>query len=264
MRITSPQNPRIKAARALHRGQERRRQERVLIEGARFISEAIGAGAHIETCFYREGDLPDLDRQVVSCLTEKNVELIAVTAPVLNSLAETATPQALVALAASPPEAGPGLLSQRDMIMIADGICDPGNLGSMLRTAAAAGAGMILMTGTVDRTSPKVVRGSAGACYAVPTWTNAAFSQVWSSLQASGFQTVVCDMSGQRAYYQASLRGPVAVVIGNEGHGVSSAWQGNGAECVHIPMPGRAESLNAAVAAAVVLFEAVRQRRGGC
>jgi TrmH family RNA methyltransferase len=258
--ITSIHNERVKKARSLREGRERKKRGLLLIEGSRFILEAVDAGAQCSECFYSEEAHSAEDRRLLTYLEQIGVELVPVSHQVLSTLADTLTPQGVVAVAQTPNQAGPDVLTSVDLVLIADEIRDPGNLGAILRTVAAVGAGLILMAGSVDLTNPKVIRSSAGACYAVPIWWAATQVEVTTALKQRDYRTYVLDMHGSGSIYQVDLQGRVALVVGNEAHGPSPVWEHQGAQCIHIPMPGRVESLNAGVASAVVLYEALRQR----
>jgi len=259
--IASVHNTQIKAARLLHQARERKTQGKLLIEGYRHISEALAAGAAVRQCFYLEpAEEGTAAKDILAKLAEVGVELIPVSDRVLAALADTATPQGMVAVAQLPEAAGPAVLCRRQLLLVADEVRDPGNLGTMLRTAAAVGAGVVLTAGCADYTQPKVVRSSAGAIYSVPIWAGANVLAIAEQLRQAGFRIYVCDAAGDTSHFQADFSGKTAVVIGNEGHGPAPCWHGAGARIIYIPMPGRAESLNAAISAAVVLYEAVRQR----
>ncbi|MGI6081853.1 MAG: TrmH family RNA methyltransferase [Limnochordia bacterium] len=260
MSISSPSNSRIKRARALYGRKHRQVRGELLLEGGRSISEALGAGAHIVSCFYTDAALGRW-QSLLQELERDGTELISVTERVMETLGDTVTPQGLVAVAAAPAEAGPSVFAEERLVLVADRIGDPGNLGTMLRTAAAIGAAMVLTAGCVDFTGPKVVRSSAGAIYSIPVWSNARHAEVVAEARAEGYRLAVCDASGAVAHYEVDLTGAVAVVVGNEAHGPAPDWQAADHVFAHIPMPGRAESLNAAVAAAIVLYESLRQRR---
>ena len=260
MRISSPSNSRIKRARALHDRKYRQMSGELLIEGGRSVAEALGAGAHIVSCFYTDA-ASGRWQSLLQELERHGAQLICVTERVMETLGDTVTPQGLVAVAAAPAEAGPSVLAEERLVLVADRISDPGNLGTMLRTAAAIGAAVVLTAGCVDFTGPKVVRSSAGAIYSIPVWSNARHAEVIARARAEGYRLVVCDSSGPLAHYEVDLTGATAVVVGNEAHGPAPDWLAADPVFAHIPMPGRAESLNAAVAAAVVLYESLRQRR---
>lgn len=262
--ITSVHNPHIKQAKALHERRERKKRGLLIIEGSRFIAEAFAAGAQISVCYYVEEHTMPSDSSLLQELAVAGAQIVPVSAQVMAAMADTATPQGMMAVAALPRFFDHHMLDKGNLVLVADQVRDPGNLGAMLRTAAAVGVGMILLAGCTDPTSPKVIRGSAGACYAVPMWVGPTVEETLQHLQTAGYRAVVLDMDGAQSLFATDLRGRVALVVGNEGHGPNPAWTKAGAELVHIPMPGRIESLNAGVAAAVVLYEAWRQSHVGC
>lgn len=147
------------------------------------------------------------------------------------------------------------------LILIADGLQDPGNLGTMIRTADAAGAdGVFTTPGTVDLYNPKVLRASMGSLFHLPVLPVSSVARLLSEVTGVGLMVLAADAGAEENLYQFDLRGPVLFAVGNEGAGVSPLLLAHSRR-VAIPMPGRAESLNAAVAASILLFEAVRQRR---
>jgi TrmH family RNA methyltransferase len=230
--ITSIHNERVKRARSLREGRERKRRGLLLIEGSRFILEAVEAGARLSECFYSEAATAAEDRRLIALLEQLGVELVPVSHQVLITLADTQTPQGIIAVAYAPNQAGADVLTRGELVLVADEIRDPGNLGAILRTVAAVGAGLILMAGSVDLTNPKVIRSSAGACYAVPIWQAAKLAEVTGALKQHGYRTFVMDMNGAKSIYQVDLSGRIAFVIGNEAHGPSPAWEHQGAELI--------------------------------
>jgi TrmH family RNA methyltransferase len=259
MSISSIHNSKVKSARSLRDRRQRQMCGELLIEGGRFILEALTAGASIGSCFFTDA-ASGRWQSLLQELERSGAELIRVTERVMGTIGDTVTPQGLVAVATAPTDMREGVLEGGRLVLVADQIADPGNLGTMLRTAAAVGAAVILTTGCVDLTSPKVVRASAGAMYSAPLWISADYSEVIEAALARGYRTIVCDATGALPYHCVSLTGSVAVVVGNEAHGPARAWSSADPALVHIPMPGRAESLNAGVAAAIVLYESLRQR----
>lgn len=235
----------------------------LLIEGGRFVREAFEAGADIGSCFFTEAAAEHW-QSLLQELEGHGAELLRVTGKVMDTIGDTVTPQGLVAVARAPHSIREDVFEGARLVLVADRIADPGNLGTMLRTAAAVGAAVILTTGCVDITSPKVVRASAGAMYSTPLWMDADHLEVTQAALARGYRIVVCDAAGTLPYHATDLTGSVAVVVGNEAHGPAPAWgSAKNPVLVHIPMPGRAESLNASVAAAIVMYESLRQRGGG-
>ena len=173
---------------------------------------------------------------------------------VLERVATTDAPQPLLAVVRYR-SAGPEILAGAGFVVAAVGLADPGNLGTILRTAEAAGADAVVLTAdTVDATNPKVVRASAGALFLVPVVDHVELGE----LRAAGLRVLGTSAASGTAYFEADLTGRVALAVGNEAHGLPADAPVDG--WLTIPHAGRAESLNAAMAAAVVCFEAARQR----
>jgi len=259
--ITSPQNPKVKQARELRNTNRRRREKRMLVEGAKHIMQALTAEVCPRQCFYVPERLHEYDHKVLIEMESRGAELIATTARVLETLADTESPQPLIAVMEHPAEQGPATFREGGLVLIADQLKDPGNAGVLLRTAAAAGAAVVMTGGAVDITNPKVFRASAGLLFSVPLWTGAEVPEVTEAARRAGYRLLLCDSRGAKPYYVVDMKPATAIIIGSEAHGPSHLWSEAADEVVHIPMAGEAESLNASVAAAVVLYEALRQRR---
>jgi TrmH family RNA methyltransferase len=149
------------------------------------------------------------------------------------------------------------------LVLVLAGVGDPGNAGTLLRSAEAAGATAVWATaGTVDLYAPKTVRASAGALFHVPVRDGLDGPAALDGLRAAGVRVLGTAASGGTPVDQADLTGPVAFVLGNEAHGLDGVWAGAVDEWLTIPMVGRAESLNVAMAGTLLCFEAARQRRG--
>jgi TrmH family RNA methyltransferase len=250
--LTSLQNERVKLVQKLQSQRRAREKDgRFVVEGTRLVEEAALAGSPFDFVFYAN---PDYRAQtILDRLTKRQVEVIEVSAQVMRVCADTEHPQPLLAVLPFPrltPAAN-------TLLLICDRLSDPGNLGTLLRTAAAARVdSAILAPGTVDPYNPKVVRSSMGAHFRVPIealeWDaireRVAGLKVWLAQAGSGLQ-----------YDQVDWTGPSALIISNEAEGPSQEARALASDSVFIPMPGGAESLNAAVAGSVILFEAVRQ-----
>lgn len=256
--ITSLGNEKVKRARALHRRKRRYQMRCFLVEGLRLLEEVVRAGVQPALVFYTPEAAEHPRGQVLlEALQALTDELHLVSDAVLRSIAPTETPQGIVAVVPFvelPPPEAPAL------ILVVDGLRDPGNLGTLLRTAAAAGVGeVILAPGTVDPYNPKVVRGAAGAHFRLPI----TLMRDWEAIaqRLAGRPIWLADVRGNQVYYDVDWTQPSALVIGGEAHGAGEAARRLATGRVVIPMEGEVESLNAAVAAAVILFEALRQRR---
>lgn len=242
------------AARRLRRRSQREATGLILVEGERVISDALELGV-VEDLFAT----PDA-AGVASSAEVGGVRPLWVSASVLKSLSDAVTPQGAVAIARSPliPLAD---VSSWDLVLVLDEVRDPGNAGTLLRAAVAAGASAVIFTeGSVDATNPKTVRASAGALFRVPVANGAGLEQVAELAHRAGAVMVGAAAEATLPLYEAALSGPIAVVVGNEAHGLSGDRSALLDETVRIPMPGPQESLNVSIAGALVLFEAVRQR----
>ncbi len=255
--ISSPNNERIKRVRQLQRqARVRRKEQQLVLEGVRLVRDAVEAGVLPEYVLHA----PELDppaQELVAALGEASVPCLAVIEPLLHDLAETETPQGVLGVfpwPALPVPGAPGL------VLVADGWRDPGNLGTAIRAAAAAGADAVVLTpGTVDPFNSKALRAGMGGHFRVPLlWHR------WDALPAAfpSLLIAVAETAGQVCYDQVDWTQPSLVVVGGEAHGPRVPARDLPHLSVYIPMARGAESLNAAVAASVLLFEAQRQRRG--
>lgn len=256
--ITSPQNAKIKTIRHLqNRGKAREEEGAFVIEGLRLVEEAQLSGWQPELVIYT----PDLDFRgidLISRFQEAGIQVEQVTREVMEAASDTQNPQGLLAVLPLRRQPQPNKL---DFVVIADQIRDPGNLGTLLRTALAAGADAVFMPpGTVDPFSPKVVRAGMGAHFQLPL-AKIPWEDIQARLRDLTIYTAEVDQGIE--YTAADLTQPIALIIGSEIRGPGATSQKLADQTLRIPMPGPADSLNAAVAGAVLIFEVVRQRRTG-
>lgn len=256
-------NAQLKRLRRLAtRRDERDRAGLVVVEGPTLVAEVLASGAAVDHVFHEVGRFDDLAGRA----REAGVPVDAVAEDVLASLLTTVTPQPVVALvrravARLDDVVGAAAARGRPMLVLG-GVADPGNAGTLLRSAEAAGvAGVALTEESVDPFSPKVVRASAGAVLRLPVAVQVAVADLVAAAAAAGLPLVGTASDGGRAPEDADLAGPFALVLGSESHGMPSTLAASLDELVAIPMEGRTESLNVGVAGAAVLFEAARQRR---
>lgn len=255
--ITSSKNPKIQQVRALlSRREERERTGRFVVEGVRLIEEALAAGWLPELVLASPA-LSARGQELTARLKAQNTTVDEVDPGLLERLADTQTSQGLLAVISRRQIA---IRQDWDFLLVLDGLRDPGNLGAVLRSAAAAGVhGCLLTAGTADPFAPKVVRAGMGAHFRLPI----EFSS-WEDIQIHaaqrGARILIAESSRGEVCWQADLRGPLALVLGGEAEGAQPAAYAHADGLIHIPMPGVSESLNAAVAAGILLFEIVRQR----
>lgn len=260
--ITSATNPRIKALVRLRDRRERDTTDRFVIEGYRELTRAIEAAVAIETLFV----CPTLylganEAGLVDRAQRSGSEIVAVAEEPFRKASYRDRPEGLLAVAV---RFGTGLdripLTGNPLVLVAESIEKPGNLGTMLRTAEAAGAaGVIVADPTTDPFNPNVVRASLGTLFTVPLAVTDSSAAV-AHLRAGGIRILAATPAGTEAHHAVDMTGPVAVVIGSEQYGLSRTWLDAADAAVVIPMPGSVDSLNAATAAGILLFEARRQR----
>ena len=253
--ITSPSNPTLKLVRALQSQRKAREKEQsFVIEGVRLVEDAIRAEAPVKLVLHTD-DLDARGRAALNQLARLGAQVEAVSPKVMAAASDTQTPQGLLAVVAFPTF----VIRHWSFALVLDRLSDPGNLGTLLRTADAAGAeAVFLAPGTVDAHNPKVVRAATGAHFHLPIT-----ERTWDELAELLTQVEVwlAEARDGEPYDRVDWRAPFALIIGSEAEGPSDAARRFTPKRVQIPMPGRAESLNAAVAAGVLLFEAARQRR---
>jgi TrmH family RNA methyltransferase len=245
----------VKALRAALNGRASQAGQLIAIEGETLILEAIRSGIRLETVFAREGS-----EAVVGSLGVGDVPVVVLTRDVFESAVDTNSPQGVAAMMLIP-RVGPRTNgSERGVTLVLEAIQDPGNVGTMLRAAEAFGASQVVVTGeTANAWGPKAVRASAGSVFRVPVM-RMSLEEIakWAAKQRVHVYAAVAQAKGAVACVDADLARECAVMIGNEGAGLSDAALKIADERVHIPCI--TESLNAAAAAATLMYEAMRQR----
>ena len=260
--ISSGSNPRIRRLVELQKkGKLRRETGLFVIEGTRLCADT--PAQYIKEVYATENKIRNASEREKRLLREH--PLTVVTEEVMAKAADTATPQGILCLARTPVYSREMLLGPENavpLLLILEDIQDPGNLGTIFRTAEAAGATGILMSrGTVDLFNPKVVRSTMSAIFRMPFYVSSDLCAETAALREKGIRSYAAHLGGKRAYDALPLTQGCAFLIGNEGNGLSEKLTAEADEKIIIPMAGGAESLNAAMAAGILLFEAARQRR---
>ncbi|HEX6256866.1 MAG TPA: RNA methyltransferase [Euzebyales bacterium] len=257
-------HPAVKAARRLRRRRERAASGRLLVEGPNAVDEALDALVEV----FVAPDVSDRVRATVARCVASGVPVRPVDDRALDALADARTPQGIVGVATRP---APDLdaLADATLLVVLDQVADPGNLGTVIRTADAAGAdGVVLTHGSVDPTNAKVVRASAGSLFHLAVVDDVEPAALAAHCRHVGMRLVGAVADARRRYDDMSWSPPTAIVFGNEAHGLSAAMQRQIATSVSVPIRrpsrrgyrGHAESLNLATTAAIVVFEVARQR----
>lgn len=255
--ITSNQNSKVKLVRALlGRAKERREAGMFVAEGVRLIEEAETRDWRFETVLY-DDSLSERGKSLVSSLKSKSVDVEEISTDLMKSISETETPQGILAIL----QFSNLLISTPlDFVLIPDQIRDPGNLGTLLRSAAATGVQAVLLPPeTTDAFAPKVLRAGMGAHFRVPI-REMGWDELHDVCKLAGLQVLVADMEG-KSCWEMDLKQPLALIIGGEADGASEQARKLATQKISIPMAGNVESLNAGVAGSVLMFEVVRQRK---
>lgn len=274
-KITSRQNPLVKRFRRVRTMGER---QHVFLEGVRLIEDAIAAGAHFESvAFTAELESSERGAALLDLLRRVQCRGALVSKQVMEAIAETKAPQGVAALVSRPYLELDDLFRDRpDLLVIADELQDPGNLGSIVRTAEAAGAsGVITTRYTVDPFNDKAIRASMGSALRLPIVTGASRKDVAARCRTHHIKMIASRASRGPAQgviedadraervklcAEVDMTLPIALIVGREATGIPASTEAEADEFVHIPMANGVESLNVAAAAAILLYEAARQR----
>lgn len=250
--LTSPKNPTIQHIRKLQaQSRYRREQGLFVVEGVRLVGECLLANVRPEIVLHTE----EIDDAFLEEFRTRGIGPVPVSAAAMQAASDTETPQGILAVVPIPDFNVP---RHTGFLLVLDRLRDPGNVGTILRTAAAAGVeGVLLAPGCADAFQPKVVRAGMGAHFYLPI-----AHMGWEEIAArtQGRAVFLASAGGSLAYTAADLTQPLVLVIGGEAHGAGPGVEGLALTEIAIPMPGGTESLNAAIAAGILIYEVVRQR----
>lgn len=260
--MDSPRNPRLRGAIALRERHERETTGLTLVDGARECRRAIEAGIDVQTGYVcssllRPGDGP----AAVALLRERQAEIVELSERAFERLAFGDRADGLV-LVVRQPATELALLeidSPSPLLIVTEDVEKPGNLGAILRTADASGCDAVIAIGGTDLFNPNVIRASTGTVFSTPL-ACAGADEVLGWLRAQGIVPLAASLDALDLYTTVDLTGPTALVLGSEADGLSAIWRGDDVAGVRLPMRGRADSLNVSVTAAILAFEACRQR----
>ncbi len=258
--LTSLTNPRVKAVVRLRDRRHRDREGQMLVEGRDELRLALAGGARPLT-LYLCPELAIPDSELFNQIAASGAEVVSVAPKVFEKMAYRDNPDGwLAVLPAVRRQLSDLVLGERPLLVVAEAVEKPGNLGALLRTADAAGVtAVIVCDPTTDVNNPNVVRSSRGTLFTVPV-AEAGTPETLAWLRANGIQIVAATPAATGPYTAADLTGPVAIAVGAEDAGLTAAWLAQADQTVRIPMAGRVNSLNVATAAALLVYEAVRQR----
>lgn len=257
IQIQSITNPKVKQWMKLLSKKGRKQQNKFLVEGAASVMEAVQADVSAVDCIVYSADrgMPEPLKQAA-----KHVPRYAVSEAVLKKCTDAVTPQSVFAVVRQPEADISRLIHPQSLVVVCDGIQDPGNLGTIIRSADAAGAtGVLVSPDSVDVYHPKVVRSTMGSLFHLPVIVTG-LAEALAEAAAQGIHAWSAKPKAEVSLYEADFREASWFIIGNESAGISPEVEQCAANSLYIPMEGKAESLNAAMAATIMLFEAMRQR----
>ena len=261
--ITSRQNSIVKYIRGLRDKKTREAEGRFVIEGSRFVYEAVLSGAYLDKVVFSErGDKQPLATEIISHLNH-STDLIRVSDQVMDYISDTETPQGIAAVIKLPGYSLRDLqIHPESVITVIDGVQDPGNVGTIIRTADAFGAGAVILTaGCADVYNTKTLRSTMGSVFHIPVVRDAEIGELKEFFQQNNIFTAATRLDGStQVLSEAKFIRPLAIIFGSEAKGVSQELSRDADVLLKIPMSGLAESLNVAVAAGIVLYEAFNRR----
>ena len=259
-KIKSPANDNFKFFKRLYKRKYRELTGCYIIEGFNLIEEAVKNGAVLRMILVREDFARD-DKIIE--LEKEGREIYAVSREFFDKTADTKTPQGIAAVCEKPRLSVSEFFSGTENIVVLDRLQDPGNIGTIIRTADAAGfGGAIVMKGTADLFSPKTVRAAAGSLYRVKLFFSDDPEETMRLIAENGKKSICTSPHGGELYFNADLAKNTALIIGNEASGACAEFLNDSDIRITLPMEGTIESLNAAVSAYIVMYESVRQRHG--
>ena len=265
LEISSPENALIKHIKQLSRRKYRDKHEEYMIEGVRILFDAleneqtIKYAVFTDTLYHTAGG-----EKLLTQLMEQDIKLYRIPDKLYGEIAETESPQGIMAILPRTQINIEELQKKENgFYVLLDRIQDPGNLGTIIRTADGAGVDAILLTaGCVDLYNPKTIRATMGSIFHLPILLIEDSQEAIDFLKNNQIKILTTSLDAVSYHYEIDCRQSVAIVVGNEANGVSSTWMDAADALVKIPLQGKAESLNVSVAAAIVLYEALRQRIG--
>lgn len=263
LQITSSKNPLIKEIKSLHRKRGRMKNNAFIIEGIKIINEAIENNYPLDKIIYTDQLLRNKEGEDFFNKLQDGYNLIYVSKNVFDEISDTENPQGILAIAQLVYRTVDELsLSKKSFLLYLDELQDPGNMGTIIRTADAFNIdGIILSQGCVDPYNPKVVRATMGSIFRTPLYYATDGLDMLNSLREKGIKIYSSSLEGSIPIYEADYKESLVLVIGNESKGVREEIQALSDILIKIPMPGQAESLNAGVAASIMMYEVIKQRK---
>lgn len=262
--ISSYQHRLIKRIRQLYQRKYREKYRQYIVEGTRIVHDALQDGAKVEYILFCDAFLHTANgKKLLQILSKKNFKIYHIPDKLFQDISDTQTPQGIMAVLSYQEFNLQDIISNsQGFFILLDRIQDPGNLGTIIRTADAAGASAVLMSkGCADLYNLKTIRATMGSGFHFPIIQGIGDTQeIICQLKENDFKIISTDLTAERYYYQIDYDGKIAILIGNEANGILPEILEGSDAVVKIPILGKAESLNASIAASIVMYEAARQR----
>lgn len=257
--ITSESNSIIKGINALKLKKNRLKQQQFIVEGVRMLEEAINNNVNLHTVVYSDGLFNVNGGQQLFSRIKDRFPTHKITDKLMDKLSDTESPQCIMAIVNISPGSLEELLKKDNLfVVVLDRIQDPGNMGTIIRTAEGAAADCVLLTkGSVDPYNSKTLRATMGAIFHIPVIQLEDTSQLISALKENGIQLIVSDINTEKLYTDIEYGNRLALVVGNEANGISDEILQQANERIIIPIYGKIESFNASIAAAILIYKAV-------
>lgn len=261
--ISSPSNKFVKEIKSLHKKKERWNSKKFFVEGIKSVYESIVSDGKIDYILYSESLFKiNGGMNLYEFITKKNLKLIEITDKLLNSICDTENPQGIIAVINIDSYKLEDVLKENNFILILDRLQDPGNMGTIIRTADALGVDFIIISeGCVDVFNPKTIRSTMGSIFHIPLVFCEDIFKTISLLKSKNISIMSTALDNSKDCYKVDLKKNLGIIIGNEANGVSEELIHLSDELLKIPMEGKAESLNAAIASAIIIYEVIRQRQ---
>lgn len=261
MYLESPQNPKVRTWSTLKTKKGRTEENEYIVEGMRLVEELLNSERDVTSLLWNVGT-DELPEDVLQKAKERSIPVFELSPKAFEAVSDTVTPQGVIAIATIP--SAHEATETASHVMLLDGVQDPGNVGTLIRSAEAFGFHKLCCgTGTVDAYAPKVVRASMGGLFRLHVFSQGTEDYIlgWRALWPDG-QVVLTTTSADTSCQEADFTRPSLIVIGSEAFGVSAAAAELATLPIRIPMSGQTESLNAAIAGSVIMYEVFRQRSG--
>lgn len=264
--ISSGKNPVIKEIKALKEKKYRDQKGMYFIEGIRFVEEALKERAEILTILVSDklNDVNGGKEMLDKLATYHCNNVYTLSSKLFMEVTDTESPQGILAVLRKKPRTIDSIYDDKNFFVVLDSLQDPGNMGTIIRTADAAGvSGVIISKGCVDIYNPKVLRSTMGSLFHVPVCYSENILETLESMKKKGIRLCAAHLKGAKNYFELNYKDNIAIIIGNEANGISDSVADISDELVKIPMLGKSESLNASVAAGLLMYEVLKVRIRG-